>query len=432
MVLTNMLPDQGNGTYQLFAYAHDREGRVAQIGSRTIACDNDHAVKPFGTIDTPTQGGIASGTSYINFGWALTPQPKMIPSDGSTITVLVDGVSKGTASYGYNRSDIAGFFPGYANSSGAVGFKMIDTSTLSEGLHTISWVVTDNQGVTEGIGSRFFTVRNTSAPLMTLSAGEVHGDSLASVSAARAAPGRSPELAARAPREPSQSMLGRRGWDLTSPLETFDADPSGTVIVRSEEVNRIELHLGFGSYAGYLVRTEGLAPLPPGATLDDQTGVFSWAPGVGFVGTYDLAFVRWDGAQPVGRVDVRVTLSPKGLGLVGAQVVIDTPIWQQDVAQPFVLAGWAIDPDVTHGSGIATLHAWAYPLTGGAPIFLGAMSYGGSRPDVAAIYGDQFKNAGFGLHVQGLVHGHYDIAVFAWSTKLESFIPARVVRVTVR
>ena len=37
---------------------------------------------------------------------------------------------------------------------------MIDTTTLTNGLHTISWTVTDNLGITEGIGSRFFTVSN--------------------------------------------------------------------------------------------------------------------------------------------------------------------------------------------------------------------------------------------------------------------------------
>lgn len=88
---------------------------------------------------------------------------------------------------------------------------------------------------------------------------------------------------------------------------------------------------------------------------------------------------------------------------VHAQVVIDTPRSQQDVGQPFVLAGWAADLDATQGTGIATLHAWAYPLTGGPPVFLGATAYGGARPDVAAVHGDEFEASGFGLTVQGLI-----------------------------
>ena len=60
-----------------------------------------------------------SGPSYVNFGWALTPQPKSIPVDGSTFLVYVDGVPLGPVNYNFFRSDIATLFPGYANSSGA-------------------------------------------------------------------------------------------------------------------------------------------------------------------------------------------------------------------------------------------------------------------------------------------------------------------------
>ena len=39
---------------------------------------------------------------------------------------------------------------------------MLDTTTLSNGLHTINWVVTDSGGKTAGMGSRFFRVQNGS------------------------------------------------------------------------------------------------------------------------------------------------------------------------------------------------------------------------------------------------------------------------------
>jgi hypothetical protein len=128
---------------------------------------------------------------------------------------------------------------------------------------------------------------------------------------------------------------------------------------------------------------------------------------------------------------VRITLAPKG-GSHGPQVVIDTPRQQQDVPQPFHLGGWALDLYAASGTGIATLHVWAYPLTGAAPIFLGTSEYGGSRPDVAAVYGDQFEGSGFGMSVQGLEPGNYDLAVFPWSDVTGGFVPAAVVRVTVR
>jgi hypothetical protein len=100
--------------------------------------------------------------------------------------------------------------------------------------------------------------------------------------------------------------------------------------------------------------------------------------------------------------------------------------------QSFALDGWAADLNAAAGTGIATLHAWAYPLAGGPPVFLGATAYGAARPDVAALHGEQFTDSGFRLTVQGLAHGRYDLAVFAWRTEAADFMPATVVRVTVR
>ncbi len=125
-------------------------------------------------------------------------------------------------------------------------------------------------------------------------------------------------------------------------------------------------------------------------------------------------------------------LQAKGSGFVGPQVVIDAPRAQQDVAQPFMLGGWAADLGATEDTGVSGIHAWAYPLNGGAPVFVGAATYGGARPDVGAVHGDHFRNSGYGLFVQGLTPGHYNLAVFAWSTEAADFVPAKVVRVTVR
>ena len=159
MILSNMLPNGGNGTFTLHAIAHSGAGETQVIGSRVIVVDNASSVLPFGTIDTPAQGETVSGL-VTNFGWALTPQPKAIPIDGSTIDVFVDGAMIGHPSYNHFRPDIAGFFPGYANSNGAIGFLQFNSAALANGLHTISWAVHDNAGAVRGIGSRFFTVQN--------------------------------------------------------------------------------------------------------------------------------------------------------------------------------------------------------------------------------------------------------------------------------
>ncbi len=43
-----------------------------------------------------------------------------------------------------------------------LGFFIIDTRALANGLHTIAWVVRDSAGRGAGVGSRFFSVFNAS------------------------------------------------------------------------------------------------------------------------------------------------------------------------------------------------------------------------------------------------------------------------------
>jgi len=163
MLLTNFFPNNGNGTYKLHAVAIDGNGQKTTLGIKTIYCDNAHAVKPFGAIDTPGQGATISGTNYRIQGWTLTPQPNMIPINGSTIDVRIDGVNIGHPTYNIYRSDIASLFPGYANSNGALAYLDIDTTDYNNGVHTIEWRVRDNAGNIDGVGSRYFTIDNGSS-----------------------------------------------------------------------------------------------------------------------------------------------------------------------------------------------------------------------------------------------------------------------------
>jgi bacillolysin len=428
MVLTNMLSGQGNGTYRFFAYARDREGRIALLGIKTVTCDNAHAGKPFGAIDTPGQGATVSGNPFINFAWALTQPGKVIPFDGSTMQVYVDGVAIGSPSYNHYRVDIATLFPGLANSNGAVGFKLIDTTALTNGLHTIVWVVTDSAGMTDGIGSRYFTVSN-GVSAVSSTAGLLTASS--AFTSARVSEHTAIESAPRT----QALVLGRRGWDRDAPWRWYAVGSAGRAVLRGEEIDRFELALGEHDgerYTAYLRVGEELTALPVGSRLDETTGAFTWSPGLGFVGSYDLVFVRWAGERAVARQDVRIIIAAKSSGHVGAQVVIDAPRMQQEVGQPFHLGGWAADLDAGAGTGVDALHVWAYPQAGGPPIFLGVATYGGARPDVAAVHGDQFRESGYGLTVQSLPPGSYDLAVFAWSNVSGGFVPAKLVRVMVR
>jgi glucose/arabinose dehydrogenase len=98
---------------------------------------------------------------------------------------------------------------------------------------------------------------------------------------------------------------------------------------------------------------------------------------------------------------------------------VDVPAQNQTVAQPFTIAGWALDPLATTTPGVDAIHIWAYPLSAlgsppsGAPVFVGATTTGVQRPDVADFFGgSQFGTAGFALSAQGLTPGAYRLAVF--------------------
>jgi hypothetical protein len=62
---------------------------------------------------------------------------------------------------------------------------------------------------------------------------------------------------------------------------------------------------------------------------------------------------------------------------------------------------------------------------GAAPQFVGVAMLNGRGPDVASVIGDQFADSGFGLIVDKLAPGTYDLALFPWSTGRATSRPLR-------
>lgn len=297
MMLTNFLPDNGNGTFTLHAVAEDTEGNRTTLGTKTITCDNADAVNPFGAIDTPNQGGTASGTAFRNHGWVLTPLPNAVPSDGRTINVYVDGVYLGHPVYNIYRSDIAGLFPGYANSHGAHAYFDIDTTAYENGVHTIFWTAEDNAGNAEGIGSRYFTIMNS-----TQAAGRKNDR------------GQFPAISV-IPVGYSGPVSIKRGYSQKGGMETIYPAPDETINIEIQELGRVELHLApgvgeSGNFTGYSVVGDRRGALPIGSTLQPN-GVFCWHAGAAFTGEYRFVFVGtgWND-EPIHR-NVKVIVHPK-------------------------------------------------------------------------------------------------------------------------
>jgi len=299
MLLTNFLPDQGNGTFTLHAKATDKEGNEVLLGSKTITCDNANAVKPFGAVDTPDQGGEASGGGYLNFGWVLTPQPNTVPVDGSTIEVWVDGVSLGNPVYNLYREDIATLFPGYNNSNGAVGYFNLDTTAYANGVHTIAWTAEDNAGNADGIGSRYFTIVNVSG-------------------GTRERASSSSGVLRRMPVSGSPVFV-KKGFGPDAVREAYYPDKEGVVVVSLKEDERVEIGLNSGGpetrgvyrYTGNLLFGDLVRPLPVGSTLDKWNGVYSWQPGPAFFGEFMLAFVEKDSDGDTVKKQVKIVISTK-------------------------------------------------------------------------------------------------------------------------
>ncbi|MDQ1349892.1 MAG: hypothetical protein QG657_193 [Acidobacteriota bacterium] len=288
MLLTNYLPNNGNGTYKIHAKATDSAGHTTTLDIKSIHCDNLNAEKPFGALDTPDQGGTASGKGFVVFGWALTPLPNSIPADGSTIFVWVDGVNLGHPKYNQYRDDIATLFPGFANSMGAVGYYVLDTRKYKDGLHTISWLVRDSAGHTEGIGSRYFSVLNSSSGDPTQ-----QDTDTAKTRADAGVPfnNKSPRIPVDNYNESIEIMTGNG----ESPIEIQALDYLKLRVVEANSQSRAAL----------------LSDLPIGSTFDAANGIFYWQPGPGFKGDFTLNFLVTDQNGNTTPKDITIHILPR-------------------------------------------------------------------------------------------------------------------------
>jgi hypothetical protein len=226
----------------------------------------------------------------------------------------------------------------------------------------------------------------------------------------------------------------RRGAAPDAPVTDVGPDATGGSSLTIEELEPVTFTIGgsaAGDYTGYLRGADGLTRLPLGSRFDAATRQFTWHPGPGFVGRYDLVFVRSLDGKPVAERDVTITVLPKGW-LLSPRVVIDAPQGSRPIRGEVLVAGWAFDGRAADGTGIDAVEVWAYPDDGTSPIYLGHATIGGSRPDVAAVYGERAGSTGFGLIVRPMAVGGYTLAVFGRSTVTGTFLPATTVHIDVR
>ena len=469
LTLSNLLPNipalnpsgGGVGTFQLYAVATDAEGRQRLLGRSyvdtaplptSVTVANDTIAKPFGAIDTPGQGATVSGT-LNNFGWVLTPDSNtvadgtdiLVPTAGATIQVFVDGAAVGAATFNLCRGTVGNPVPSatlcdddvssifrsgnrYRNldaGRGAIGLRSINTASLTNGLHTIQWGVTDSAGRSEGIGSRYFTVLNGAGDAPRWRDDEMTGWRDAGTAALR-------HLGTSAPRHsgtPVPRLFARTGFDLArgfTPVEAIDDVPT----IRVPELGRVELQVP-GVTAGALLANGELRDLPVGMSINTETGTVAWSVGPGYLGTYRLALGVDDGTSALRHLDVVVV--PEALGDEPVRMFVD----RADIGGPALserlvrVEGWALDPKAETGSGIGAVHVWG-KRSAGVLQFLGVAEMGIERPDVAAAHGGQFGRAGWRFLGRVPESGTWEVTTYVWNSRTGRFEDARTVSVTVR
>jgi sugar lactone lactonase YvrE len=305
-LLSYGLIDRGNTTYTLTAIAFDFIGRAVRTNDSTVTFNNNARLKPLGTVDNPSVGGVMFGAAANIGGWVLTPNPSnstdpavatLIPTNGSTIRLLIDSAEQGLpATYGINRGDVAAnfAFPQFWNIPN-VGVTFTYNSTqLCDGLHQVAFVASDNRGNEDGIGSRFFVSANNVAACGSADPPTPSFDPVSVwTPKARQASGT------------GQGMSISRGFAHRSTPERLRPMPDGSFEAVTPLDQRMVLDLGEPVTQGWLRIGSERVPLPAGSSLDRETGEFRWLAMGPYYGRFQFEFARVNGA---GQLRVAVTV----------------------------------------------------------------------------------------------------------------------------
>ena len=189
--------------------------------------------------------------------------------------------------YGDARADIAGGFAGFSNTAAAGGHAIIDWSTLTNGPHTIGWLITDDCNRADGVGSRFFnvttgtslTVADADFRLMADATGESGGPPASVVSALRR-----DDLP-----ESDAAITVARGYGELP--EVIEPAPDGSRTIEITQGEPIEVRLPRGHVDASQLGPDGQPrALPIGSTWDAASGTSSWQPAPGCLGSFHMAF----------------------------------------------------------------------------------------------------------------------------------------------
>ena len=291
MLLTNFLPNQGNGTFRAPCVSPTTRRARRRCSARAPSpAPTRVATHPLRRDRHAAQGRDRQRQRYNNFGWVLVPGTAACRPARRRVG---ERRHRRRGRRGAVRMDVPSGHLG-AVSSPSVSRRELDARRVhvrpvdADRRHAHHRVGRDGRprGTRRASGSRYFTVANGSVPLADGRRG-------------RWLSARTLPASARPRHWPRRAMTGRRGFNLAAPYARVDlgADGRATLAGRGTRSRSSCSVGGEGdpSVTGHLTDRQRLGPLPIGSHLDAATGVFTWQPGVGFVGAYDLVFVRWIG-----------------------------------------------------------------------------------------------------------------------------------------
>ena len=392
------------GTYYIYAQVSDGKNTTGAYSSApvTVKVPSAGPPDPHIGLDAPANGATV-GTTFAVSGWTI--------DRAATSGTGVDGVQVyaiassgaatflGAATYGSARADIGFIFGSQFTNA---GFSL-SASGLAAGTYTIA--AYPHSTVSNAYAAPATAVVTVSLPVSR------------------------PVVLLDGPQ--NDSTVGRTvtvaGW-------AIDQGTTSGTGVDAIHVYAFPTDGSAGQFLG--VATYGLARPDIGAAVGSQftSSGFRLSATVTPPGKYRfVAFAHstvansFNGAAAAENVTVQSSAT-------NAVLYVDTPSYGSTKARPFTMSGWAVDSGATTGTGIDFVDMWAFALNG-AGTYLGAATYGLSRPDIGSLFGDsRFAPSGFTFTVSGsnLAAGTYDIVPFGRSTVTNAFTVARVMRVTVQ
>lgn len=381
-----------NGDHEVFVRVYMSDGRVEDLGRRTITINNSQNQSPFGFLDQPDAKGVYNFSgSFPVVGWAAD-------ADGiARIEVRLDDANMQSAVYGDARPDVAAVFPDFPEALFSGYVAHVDTTRVQDGTHTLTVVAIDAKGMSRLIGRRPVQVFNTAAnlkpfgfvdepkPFATLFGTACAGGGIVL-----------PPISPVPPIRPTQLITPVRGWALDLGTRT-DIGRVGYLELMVDGVRWLSTD-DCGRPFGALENCYGI----PRYDVQRYYPTYPDAPRSGFLFTLDVGALLASGLVREGPHTLKVRVGdmqqtfadlpgPAGIPVTFKCAVagldlesigfIDVPTTFDYVRGNVVFQGWALDQDVVVAVEI---------IVDGN--FVGQAQYGFPRPDVAAQF-PQFFNA---------------------------------------